>query len=120
MSKPHTWPLRWYFLTVALFGITLIPHSHLTFTVYRSKNSSSSTCLVPLPFALNCRMVKGFLSELLVVIDDGSGNGVGEVGGEVARTVLNSLVFRYDLKTRTLRMNTTRITITHIAHPTDL
>ena len=46
-------------------------------------NSPSSTCLLPMPFALNCRMMKGSPSEALVVIGDGSGFGVGGVGGDL-------------------------------------
>ena len=39
-----------------------------TLTLCRSKKSHSSTCLLPMPFALNCRMVKGSPSEALVVV----------------------------------------------------
>ena len=67
-------------------------------------------------------MVKGSPSEALVVIGDGSGFGIGGVGGELqelhAHPVLNSTVLRCVLKTRTLRMNPTRTPIAHIAHPT--
>ena len=45
--------------------------------------SPSSVCLLPMPFALNCRMVKGSPSEALVGIGDGSGFGICEVGGEL-------------------------------------
>ena len=41
--------------------------------VWSSKKSPSSTYLLPMPFALNCRMVKGSPSEALVVVGDGSG-----------------------------------------------
>ena len=63
-------------------------------------------------------MVKGSPSEALVVIGDGSGCGIGGVGWELqACPVLNSTVLRCILKTRTLRINPTRTTIAHIAHP---
>ena len=61
-------------------------------------------------------MVKGSPSEALVVIGDGSGFGIGGVGGELQ--VLNSTVLRCVLKTKTLRMNPTKTTFAHIAHPT--
>ena len=52
-----------------------------TLTSCRSKKSHSSTCLLSMPFGLNCRMVKGSPSEALVVIGDGSGCGIGGGGG---------------------------------------
>ena len=48
-----------------------------TLTLCRSKKSPSSTCLLPMPYTLNCRMVKGSPAEALVVIGDGSGFGIG-------------------------------------------
>ena len=61
----------------------------------RSKNSRSSTCLLPMLFVLNCRMVKGSLSEALVVIGDGSGFGIGGVGGELQEIHAQFLIRRY-------------------------
>ena len=64
-------------------------------------------------------MVKGSPSEALVVICDGSGFGSGGVGGELQELHVQFLIRRYCvLKTRPLRMNPTRTTIAHIAHPT--
>ena len=62
-------------------------------------------------------MMKGSPSEALVVIGDGSGFGIGGWGtARDACPVLNSTVLHCVLKT--LRMNPTRTTIAHIAHPT--
>ena len=74
-----------------------------TLTLCRSKNSPSSTCLLTMPFELNCRMVKGFPSEGLVVIGDESDCGIGGGWGTArdACPVLNSSVLRCVLKTRT-------------------
>ena len=63
-----------------------------TLTLCRSKNSPSSTSLLPMPFALNFRMVKGSSSEALVVIDDGSGCGIG---GELQELHAQFLIRRY-------------------------
>ena len=51
-----------------------------TLTLCHTKNS---TCLLPMPFALNCRMVKRSPLEALVVIGDVSCCGFGGVGGEL-------------------------------------
>ena len=61
-------------------------------------------------------MVKGSPSEALVVVGDGSGFGICGVGGSARDTcaVLNLMVLRCVLKTRTLRMNPTRTTIAHM------
>ena len=48
-----------------------------------------------MPFALNFRMMKGFPLEGLVVIGDGSGCGVGEVGGELQELHAQLLIHRY-------------------------
>ena len=47
-----------------------------------SASSPSSACFLPMPFALNCRMVKGSPTEDLVVVGDGSGFGICGVGRE--------------------------------------
>ena len=48
-----------------------------------------------MPFALNCRMVKGSPSEVLVVIGDGSGFGIGGVDGELKELHARFLIRRY-------------------------
>ena len=64
-------------------------------------------------------MVKGSLSEALVVIGDGSGCSIGVVGVELQELHAQFLIRRYSAA-RTLRMNPTRTTIAHIdiARPT--
>ena len=64
-----------------------------TLTLCRSKKSPSSTCLLQMPFALNCRMVKG--REALVVIGDESGFGICGVGGELQEMHAQLLILRY-------------------------
>ena len=59
-----------------------------TFTLCHFKNSYSSTCLLLMLSALNCRMMKGFPSEALVVIGNGSGCDV--VGGGVEQQELHA------------------------------
>ena len=59
------------------------------------KKSPSSTCLLPMPFALNCRMVKGSPSEALVVIGDGSGFGICGGGGKLKEMHAQFLIRRY-------------------------
>ena len=54
-----------------------------TLNLCRSKNSHSSTCLLMITFALNCRMLKGSPSEALVVIGNGNVRGIGGVFGEL-------------------------------------
>ena len=66
-----------------------------TLTLCRSNNLPCSTCLLPMPFALNYRMVKGFPSEALVIIGDGSGCGLGGVGGELQELHAQFLIRRY-------------------------
>ena len=66
-----------------------------TLTLCRSKKSPSSTGLLPMPFALNCRMVKGFPSEALVVVGDGSSFGICGVGGELQEMHVQFLIRRY-------------------------
>ena len=66
-----------------------------TINLCRSKYSPSSTCLLPMPFALNYRIVKGSPSKALVVIGDGSGFGIGGVGGELQELHAHFLVRRY-------------------------
>ena len=46
----------------------------------RSKNSPHSASLFPMPFALNCMMVKEFQSTACVGINGESSYGVGRVG----------------------------------------
>ena len=69
--------------------------------------------LLPMPFALNCMMVNEFTSTACVGIDFGSGCGFGRVGGELRElhTQYNTSVFCRVLKTRTLRMYSSRKTI---------
>ena len=45
----------------------------------RSKNSSNTASLLPMPFALNCMMVKQFPSTVCVGIDGVGGCGFGRV-----------------------------------------
>ena len=66
-----------------------------TLTLCRSRNSPSSTCLLPMPFALNSRMVKGSPSEALVVIGDGSGYAIGGVVGELQELHSQFFIRRY-------------------------
>ena len=58
-----------------------------TLNLCRSKNSHSSTCLLMMTFALNCRMLKGSPSEALnlVVIGNGNVRGIGGVFWGTAR-----------------------------------
>ena len=60
-----------------------------------SKNSTSSTYLLTMPFAVNCRLMKGFPSEDLVVISDRSSCDVGGVGGELQELHVQFLIRRY-------------------------
>ena len=59
------------------------------------KNSPSFACVLPMPFALNYKMVKGFPSEAFVRIGGGSGYGVGGMGGDLKEFHGQSLIRRY-------------------------
>ena len=48
-----------------------------------------------MPFALNCRMVKGSPSEVLVVVGDESGFGICGVGGELQEMHAQFLIRQY-------------------------
>ena len=48
-----------------------------------------------MPFELNYRMVKGSPSDVLVVIGDESGCGIGVVGGELQELHAQFLIRRY-------------------------
>ena len=112
--------VKFWIFGVEEFKVSFDSWITATLTLCRSKKSPSSTCVLPMPFALNCRMVKGSPSEALVVVGDGSGFRYLWSGWGTARDacpVLNLTVLRCVLKTRTLRMNPTRTTIAHIAHP---
>ena len=103
VSKPPPSPWSRFFLTVVkfwMFGVREFKVSFdswitATLTLCRSKNSPSSTCLLPMPFALNCRMVKGSSSEALVVTGDGNGFGIGGVVGELQELHAQFLIRRY-------------------------
>ena len=66
-----------------------------TLTLCHSKNSPSSTCWLPMPFALNYRIVKGSPSESFVVISDGSGFDMCGLGGELQELHAQFLIRRY-------------------------
>ena len=61
----------------------------------RSNYSPNSVSLLPMSFALNCMMVKGFPSTYFIEIDGGSGCGVCKVGGELQELHAQSLIRRY-------------------------
>ena len=66
-----------------------------TVTLCRFNNSPNSVGLLPMSFALNCMMVKEFLSTACVGIDVGSGCGFGRVGGELKELHTQSLTRLY-------------------------
>ena len=126
ISSPPPWPCRRPRRTVVKFlmlgfrdlDVSLDSWIAATFTLCFSRKRSNSDSLLPIPFALNCKMLNVSSLGLLVVVGAGGGCVGGGAGGGTAGLacpIFRPFVLSSIFEIRTLRMHPARTAVAQVA-----